>query len=136
MSAFMLAVSAPPVAAQVLGPGRPSAPPVRQPPPITGPVLPAGADLLDGPYVTTRSVSGEVRAVNFDAGYIIVFVPKRGTGRFYVGDKTRLKADKGTPLGDKKRLTLEDFQKGQTVKVTFWPRTFYATEVRVRQPKN
>ena len=87
-------------------------------------------------YVTTRSFSGEVVGVNVEEGYIIVSDPKRGNGKFFVADKTRFKADKETALGDKKNLTLEDFRKGQTVKVIFWPDSFKATEVRVRQPKN
>jgi hypothetical protein len=87
-------------------------------------------------YVTTRSLMGEVREVNPDEGYIVVVDQKRGAARFYVGDKTRLRADKESPLGGKKTLTLEDFRKGQTVKVTFWPQNFNATEVRVRQPKS
>ena len=87
-------------------------------------------------YVSTRSLMGEVREVNADKGYIVVVDPKRGTAKFYVGNKTRLRADKDSPLGGKKELTLEDFQKGQIVKVTFWPQNFNATEVRVRQPKS
>jgi hypothetical protein len=87
-------------------------------------------------YVSTRSLLGEVREVNTDEGYIVVVDPKRGSAKFYVGHKTRFRADKDSPLGAKKELTLEDFQKGQTVKVTFWPQNFSATEVRVRQPKS
>jgi hypothetical protein len=95
-------------------------------------------DAMDGgdSYVTTRTALGEIREVNLEDGYIVVADPKRGVGKFYVGDKTRLKADKETPLGDKKKLALEDFRKGQTVKITFWPHNFHATEVRVRQPKD
>lgn len=93
--------------------------------------------LSDGDtYVTTRSFSGQVIEVNAEQGYIVVSDAKRGNGKFFVADKTRLRADKETALGDKKNLTLEDFQKGQTVKVTFWPDSFKATEVRVRQPKS
>lgn len=87
-------------------------------------------------YVSTRSLMGQVREVNPDEGYIVVVDPKRGTAKFYVGNKTRFRADKDSPLGGRKDLTLEDFQKGQTVKVTFWPQNFNATEVRVRQPKS
>ena len=87
-------------------------------------------------YVSTRSLMGEVREVNLDENYIVVVDPKRGSAKFYVGNKTRFRADKDSPLGSKKELTLEDFQKGQTVKVTFWPQNFNATEVRVRQPKS
>ena len=53
-----------------------------------------------------------------------------------MGRKTRFRADKDTPLGGKKELTLEDFEKGQTVKVTFWPENFNVTEVRMRRPKS
>ena len=87
-------------------------------------------------YVTTHSFYGQVVEVNAEEGYIVVSDPKKGNGKFFVGDKTRLKADKESPLGDKKKLLLEDFQKGQTVKVTFCPHDFKATEVRVRQPKS
>jgi hypothetical protein len=86
-------------------------------------------------YVTTRSLMGQVREVNPDEGYIVVTDPKRGTAKFYVGGKTRFRADKDSPLGGRKELTLEDFRKGQTVKVTFWPQNFNATEVRARQAK-
>ena len=87
-------------------------------------------------FVTTRSLLGEVREVNLEEGYIVVEDPKRGAAKFHVGNKTRFRADKDSPLGGKKDLTLEDFQKGQTVKVIFWPQNFNATEVRVRQPKS
>ena len=87
-------------------------------------------------FVTTRSLLGEVREVNLEEGYIVVADPKRGAAKFHVGNKTRLRADKDSPLGGKKDLTLEDFQKGQLVKVIFWPQNFNATEVRVRQPKS
>ena len=87
-------------------------------------------------YVSTRSLMGEVREVNREEGYIVVADPKRGEAKFFVGHKTRFRADKDTPLGDKKELTLEDFEKGQTVKVTFWPQNFNVTEVRVRRPKS
>jgi hypothetical protein len=94
-------------------------------------------DTLSGgdTYVTTRSLMGEVREVNLDEGYIVVEDPKRGAAKFFVGNKTRFRADKDTPLGGKKEVTLEDFEKGQTVKVTFWPQNFNVTEVRVRRPK-
>jgi hypothetical protein len=102
-----------------------------------GGVRPTHDTMSDGDtYVTTRSLMGEVREVNLEEGYIVVEDPKRGTAKFLVGNKTRFKADKDSPLGGKKNLTLEDFQKGQTVKVTFWPQNFNATEVRVRQPKS
>jgi hypothetical protein len=87
-------------------------------------------------YVSTRSLMGEVREVNLAEGYIVVTDPKRGSAKFYVGTKTRLRADKDSPLGGKKELSLEDFQKGQTVKVIFWPQNFHATEIKVRQPKS
>jgi hypothetical protein len=87
-------------------------------------------------YVTTRTLMGEVREVNLEEGYIVVEDPKRGAAKFIVGRKTRFRADKDTPLGGKKTLTLEDFEKGQTVKVTFWPQDFNVTEVRVRRPKS
>jgi hypothetical protein len=88
-------------------------------------------------FVTTRSFAGEVVEVNAEEGYIVVSDPKKGDGKFLIGKKTRLKADKEvTPLADKKQLTLEDFEKGQTVKVTYWPQNHEATEVRVRQPKS
>ena len=87
-------------------------------------------------YVSTHSLMGEVREVNTDESYIVVVDPKRGSAKFYVGNKTRFRADKDSPLGGKKELTLEDFRKGQIVKITFWPQNFNATEVRVRQPKS
>lgn len=135
-AAFALAASALPVAAQALGTqgSRPMAP-IPLPPPLLT-VTPSPTSEKETPYVSTRSFSGEVREVNLNEGYIVVFDSKRGEGTFYVGDKTRLRADKKTPLGDRKNLTLEDFQKGQTVKVTFWPKSLQATELRVRQPKS
>ena len=126
----------------------------RGTPPVPGgvnpnvPVGPAGTPIRGGgtrpthdtmgggdTYVSTRSLMGEVREVNLDEGYIVVADTKRGAIKFYVGNKTRLRADKDSPLGGKKELTLEDFRKGQTVKVTFWPQNLNATEIRVRQPK-
>ena len=125
-------------AAQVTTTSIPAAPTIA-PPPRGSTTHPPSHTMMDGTtdtYVTTRSLSGEVRAVSLGEGYIVVADPKRGAVRFYVGHKTRYRADKDSPLGGKKNLTLGDFQEGQTVKVTFWHKTFSVTEVRVRRPKN
>lgn len=133
-SAFALAVAPLSAAGQSeqisIVPSKPTDPP--------GPrvIIAHPATAEDTPYSSTRSFSGKVYEINLDEGYIVVTDPKRGTGKFFLSDKTRLRADKETPLGDRKNLTLEDFKEGQTVKVTFWPRGSKATEVRVRQPKS
>jgi hypothetical protein len=121
-------------AAQLRGPA-PAPPPA--PPTTIGMLVPESATTGErDTLMTTRTLSGEVREVNLAEGYIVVADPKQGVGKFYVSNKTRLKADKETPLGDRKKLALEDFQKGQTVKVTFWPNNFRATELRVRRHRN
>ena len=143
-SAFVLALAPLSAAAQVRGttPVPTGVNPNVPVGPAGTPVRGGGArpthDTMNGgdTYITTRSFSGRVAEVNLDEGYIVVSDPKKGNGKFFVGGKTRLKADKETPLGEKKKLALEDFKKGQTVKVTFWPNNFNATEVRVRQPEN
>jgi len=138
--AYALALVAVPLtaAAQVTTTNVPAAPTIAPPPrgSTTHPPSHSTMDATSDTYVTTRSLSGEVREVNIGEGYIVVSDPKRGSTRFYVGHKTRYKADKDSPLGGKKKLTLEDFQQGQTVKVTFWPQNFSVTEVRVRRPKS
>ena len=136
--AFALVAMPLTAAAQVRTTSIPAAPTIARPPrgSTTHPPAHTTMDGTSDTYVTTRSVSGEVSEVNYYEGYIVVADPKRGFGKFYVGKKTRLRADKETPLADKKKLTLEDFQRGQTVKVTFWPDSFRATEVRVRRPRN
>jgi hypothetical protein len=100
--------------------------------------------LMGVPSTDPRSISGEVVRVDLDAGTILVTDPKKGVhGTFHVSRKTKLSADKETTLGGKKKLTLEDFQQGQTVKVTYWVEEdadwsvrLRALEVRARRPKN
>jgi hypothetical protein len=56
--------------------------------------------------------------------------------RFKVDDQTKFKADKKTELEGRKNLKLDDFEKGQTVKVVFVPSDNRAVEVRLRHVKS
>lgn len=150
-AAFALVAAPLLVAAQE---GRPRPPGVPSPNPTPDPTRdaydpsqPTRSDigkLMGKQSTTTRSISGEVVRVDLDAGTILVADPKKGVhGTFHVNKKTKLSADKETTLGGKKKLTLEDFQKGQTVKVTYWTQedadwtvSLRALEVRARRPKN
>lgn len=139
---FALAVAPLSAAAQREIPQPPSPHPTPAPTPDNRAGAPArGRDIqgdmgrMDTPYIAPRSISGTVVRVNVEEGYIVVAHPKKGLGTFHVNGKTKLSAEKGSPLGDKKRLTLEDFQEGQAVKVTYWPEDFRAFEVRARRPK-
>lgn len=100
--------------------------------------------LMDRPYDTPGSLSGEVVRVDVGEGLLVVAHPKEDVHVvFYVNRKTKYSADKESALGGKKKLTLEDFQKGQTVKVTYltegeadWEKSYRALEVKARKPKN
>ena len=138
-----LTLAAAPLSVAALAPGTqlPTVRPVPRPGPDPAAVrvpspYPSTATGEDTPYVSTRSFSGRVYEVNRQEGYIIVKNEKKYYLIFRVGGKTRLKADKETPLGEKQKLTLEDIQEGQAVKVTYWPEGYRATEVRVRRPKS
>jgi hypothetical protein len=137
------------VAAQVVSPPGTSSPHPKldtTPGPTKGSPIrdPAAMGKLMDRSDAIRSISGEVVQVDIETGSIVVADLKKGVhGTFYVNKKTKLSADKETTLGGKKKLTLEDFQKGQTVKVTYWTQedadwtvTLRALEVRARRPKN
>jgi hypothetical protein len=98
---------------------------------------------LERPYASPRSISGQVVRVDMNAGLIVVARQKENVHVvFHVNRKTKFSADKETTLGGKKKLTLEDFQKGQTVKVTYmteetdWDESYRALEVKARKPKD
>ncbi|HEX7955455.1 MAG TPA: hypothetical protein VF508_00840 [Pyrinomonadaceae bacterium] len=138
-----LTLAAAPLSAAALVPGTqmPATVPAPKPGPDPAAIrvrspYPATATGEDTPYVSTRSFTGSVYEVNREGGYIIVKNAKKYYQTFYVGQKTRLRADKETSLGGKQKLTLEDFEQGQAVKVTYWPGNYRATEVRLRRPKD
>ena len=136
LSAFVLALTPLQTQAQGVHPSVVSRPPTPSPAPAAS-LRKRGTPGTPGQsFPATRSFAGQIILVNPAEGYIAVEDSDGLARMFYVKRKTRLKADDETALAGRKDLTLEDFQKGQAVKVVYWPETLSATEVRLRRPKN
>src|SRR5687768_162383 len=137
-SAFLLAVAPAWAAAQGHYPSgvpRPPGPPASPPASAGGLRRRGGTAGMGLSYYSTRAFTGEVVEVNLTRNFIVVASAEWDGRVFFLTEKTRLKADKGTELGGRKKLLLEDFHKGLVVKVTYWPENGKATEVRARRQK-
>jgi hypothetical protein len=101
------------------------------PPPRTtyGDRAPSGD--YDG-YEMTRSLSGKIALISPEEFTLTLEDDKGKRYQFIISGKIKLKADKKTELGEKKELTLDDFQAGQSVKITYWPSTKKVAEIRLR----
>jgi hypothetical protein len=86
------------------------------------------------PY--SRTMTGKVSEVS-DGGKAIVVRWSDGTrSKYFVSDRTRLRADKETTLAGRKDLTLADYQPGQTVTLTLRNSDRQLLEVRLRRAKD
>jgi hypothetical protein len=83
-------------------------------------------------YEMTRSFSGKIAEIKPEEFTITVEDSKGQVYQFILGGKIKFKADKKTELAEKKDLSLNDFQAGQPVKITYWPSTRKVIEIRLR----
>ena len=75
----------------------------------------------------SQRVAGNAITVNWSDGT---------RSKYVVGNKARLRAERGTALAGRKDLTLADYQPGQTVSVTLRNSDRQVLEVRLRRAKD
>lgn len=95
----------------------------------------AGSEASESPFVVTRMVTAKIAEVNPEAGTLVLEVNGKFS-KIKIDRRTRLKADKKTEMGGKKKLSLADFGVGQTVRVTYIPSEDRIVEVRLRFEKS
>ncbi|MDQ3742885.1 MAG: hypothetical protein M3444_00595 [Acidobacteriota bacterium] len=84
----------------------------------------------------SRTLTGKVSEVS-DGGKAIVVRLSDGTrSKYFISDRTRLRADRETALAGRKDLTLADYQPGQTVTLTLRNSDRQVLEVRLRRAKD
>jgi hypothetical protein len=86
----------------------------------------------DSPFLVTRTIPGKILWVKKDEGETLIVVEdsQGRRGVFTVNGKTRFKVDRKTEYASKKRISREDLEVGQLVRVTFVPDTGRAVQVR------
>jgi hypothetical protein len=86
----------------------------------------------DSPFLVTRTLAGKVLRVTKDGRETLIVVEdsQGRRGVFTVNQKSRFKADKNTELAGKKRISADDLEVGQLVKVTFVPDTGRVVQIR------
>lgn len=90
----------------------------------------------DDPKAYGHSLTAEVAEIA-DGGKAVVLRMADGTrSKYLINEKTRLRADKETPLAGRKDLTLADYQPGQTVTLTLRNSDMHVLEVRLRRAKD
>jgi len=85
------------------------------------------------PFQVIRSFAGKISDIGLDAHVLVVQDKDGKSVQFKVDDHTKFKADKKTEFEGRKNLKLDDFEKGQTVKVVFSPSDNRVFEVRLRR---
>ena len=87
----------------------------------------------DSPFLVTRTLAGKILRIKKDVHETLIVV-EDGQGRlgvFTVNQKSRFKADKNTEYAGKKRISVDDLEVGQLVKVTFVPDTGRVVQMRI-----
>lgn len=105
-------------------------PPTVQPP-TTDSRLPTNST----DFEVRRSFAGKISDIRLDSHLLVVEDKDGKRVGFKVDDQTEFKADKKTELAGRKNLKLDDFEKGQTVKVIFLSSDNKVVEVRLRRVK-
>ena len=85
------------------------------------------------PFAVLSSFAGKISEIGLDSHLLVVEDRDGKSVRFEIGDRTKFKADKKTEFEGRKNLKLDDFEKGQTVKVVFNPSDNRVVEVRLRR---
>jgi len=86
----------------------------------------------DSPFLVTRTLAGKLLWIKKDQHETLIVV-EDGQGRrgvLTINQKTRFRADKKTEYSGKKRISVDDLEVGQLVKVTFVPDNGRVVEVR------
>lgn len=86
----------------------------------------------DSPFLVTRTLAGKVLRVTKDGRETLIVVEdsQGRRGVFTVNQKSKFKADKNTEFAGKKRISADDLETGQLVKVTFVPGTGRVVQIR------
>jgi hypothetical protein len=87
------------------------------------------------PFAVTKTVTGKVTAIKAAEGMIVIEDAKGRKYEVKVDRKTKFSADAKSELGEKKDLTLSDFQTGQTVRLVFREMDKTATMLQLRGAK-
>jgi hypothetical protein len=86
----------------------------------------------DSAFTVTRTLAGKILWVKKDVhDTLIVVEDSQGRrGVFTVNQKTRFRADRKTELASKRRISADDLQVGQMVRVSFVPDNGRVVRVR------
>jgi hypothetical protein len=84
-----------------------------------------------GAFQTTSTMKGKLTGINLAENRVTVVDEKGKIKTFRLSSEGKLKADKKSEFGNRKDLTLADFQAGQPVKVVFRDSDEFAMEVKV-----
>ena len=86
----------------------------------------------DWPFLVTRTLAGKILWVKKDAHETLIVVEdsQGRRGVFTVNQKSRFKADKKTEYAGKKRISADDLEVGQLVKITFVPDSGRVVQLR------
>lgn len=76
-------------------------------------------------------MKGKLTGINLAENRVTVVDERGKIKTFKISSEGKLKADKKTEFGNRKNLTLEDFQVGQPVKVVFRDSDEFAMEVKI-----
>ena len=85
------------------------------------------------PFAVLRSFAGKISEIELESHLLVVEDKDGNLVQFKVDDRTKFKADKKTEFEGRKNLKLDDFEKGQTVKIVFSPSDNRVLEVRLRR---
>jgi hypothetical protein len=88
------------------------------------------------PDVYSRSVTGTILKVDSTRGLLMIESAGKTQLTFIVDEKVRARADKDTPLGGRKDLSLTDYTPGQVVKVSYRVADNKALEVRLKRTRS
>lgn len=87
-------------------------------------------------FAVTRSVKGKIVKVADDKQFVVVEDKDGKRHAVRVGEKTKFKAAKKTELAGRRDITLDDFEIGQPVKVTYMASNSTATVLKLIRAKN
>lgn len=98
--------------------------------------VPRGAAEVNGvasstPFVVNDDLKGRITGINAAANLLAVEDKEGKVFTFKIVAESKLKADKKSELGERKNLTLNDFQVGQPVKVVYRETDSAAMELKL-----
>jgi hypothetical protein len=88
------------------------------------------------PFAVTRSVTGRIARIDAANHLLIIEDDKGKHYELKLAKGTHFKADKKTELAGRKKLTIDDFEIGWAVKVTYLASDSTITELRLRKVKS